>query len=290
MWARTDDPARARSGQGGKFGAFRDEVRNAWAHPSNNGRRAQTLGRLTLFHLRANVLHQRCSFPLGDHSKIWADRQFPSTGKAVLGNPPDFGYMQAWREFLRPGTLFVDIGANAGIYSVWAADLGASVIAVEPDPDALRALHENEALNRYTFEVVSAALFSASGVMQFTEGQGPWNHVLPDAAAGSGRVAEVTTLDQVLGDRTAHGVKIDVEGAERFVLEGARIAMSEGRLPVIQLEYNHTARDHYGETREPLRDLLVDYGYSFFRPDEHGALKPARKVGGGGRRDVFAIQ
>ncbi len=138
MRARTDDPARARSGQGGKFGAFRDEVRNAWAHPSNNGRRAQTLGRLTLFHLRANVLHQRCSFPLGDHSKIWADRQFPSTGKAVLGNPPDFGYMQAWREFLRPGTLFVDIGANAGIYSVWAADLGASVIAVEPDPDALR--------------------------------------------------------------------------------------------------------------------------------------------------------
>ncbi len=66
--------------------------------------------------------------------------------------------------------------------------------------------------------------------------------------------------------------------------------MSEGRVPVIQLEYNGLAWHHYGETREPLRDLLVSHGYSFFRPDKHGALRPALKVGIGGKRDLFAIQ
>ncbi len=163
MRARTNHPAGGGRGHGGKLSTFRDEVRGAWEHPANAGRRAHTLGRLTLFHLRADVLHQRCSLPLGDHSRIWPDRRFPSTEKARLGNPPDFGYMQAWREFLRPGTLFVDVGANAGLYSVWAADLGASVIAVEPDPDGLRALHENEALNGYTFEAVSCAALQRVG-------------------------------------------------------------------------------------------------------------------------------
>ncbi len=294
MAARTAEPADVENAHRGRLGTFRDEVRGAWGHPSNDGRRARTLGRLALLHLRTNVLHQRISCPLGDRSRIWVDRRFPSTGKAVIGNPPDFGNMQAWRGFLGPGTLFVDVGANAGIYSVWAADLGASVISVEPDPDARRALHDNAALNGFEFEVVSSALFSASGVMRFSEDLGPFNHVMPDepnwadAAVGPGRETEVTTLDQVLGDRTAHGVKIDVEGAERFVLEGARVAMGEGRLRVIQLEYNDMSV-HYSETREPLRTLLADYGYKFMRPDGNGGLKLLRKLGRGGGRDVFAV-
>jgi hypothetical protein len=85
----------------------------------------------------------------------------------------------------------------------------------------------------------------------------------------------------------AHGVKIDVEGAERFVLEGAHRALAEGRLRVIQLEYNSKARI-YGETRLPLRDMLAEYGYSFLRPDDDGNLVPAR-IGRGGGHDIFAV-
>ena len=40
--------------------------------------------------------------------------------------------MLVWQQALRPGDLFVDVGANIGSYAIWAADLGADVIALEP--------------------------------------------------------------------------------------------------------------------------------------------------------------
>lgn len=275
----------------GRLGRFREEVRLAQEHPANVDHHARTLLRLLAFHVQANTLRRRVRCPLGEHSVIWAERAFPSTAKAVAGNPPDYGYMVAWRSFLGPDTLFVDIGANAGIYSVWAADLGADVISVEPDAAALAALRANAALNSYEFEVVPAALFASEGLMSFTEELGPQNHVLEgDAAATapSRHSVQATTLDQVLGDRVAHGVKVDVEGAERFVLEGAHQALAEGRLRVIQLEYNTLAQTYYGETRLPLRAMLAEYGYSFLRPDDDGNLVPAR-IGRGGGPDIFAV-
>jgi FkbM family methyltransferase len=220
---------------------------------------------------------------------MWADRRFASTTKLVVGNPPDWENMQAWRQFLHPGTLFVDIGANAGTYSLWAADLGSAVISVEPVPWARKALEENASLNRYDFEIIPTALSNEAGVMRFTDWPSPKNHLLVgDEESRRSVEVEVRTLDDVLGDRMAHGVKIDVEGAERLVLEGAPVAMAERRLPVIQLEWNNLSRRFFGEGREPLAELLAASGYEFFRPDEKGHLRPT-EVGTAGAKDVFAV-
>jgi Methyltransferase FkbM domain len=98
---------------------------------------------------------------------------------------------------------------------------------------------------------------------------------------------EVRTLDEVLGDRLANGLKVDVEGAERLVLNGGAVAIAERRLPVIQLEWNRTSKSNFGEKREILADLLVETGYEFFRPSDHGDLAPT-EVGTFGS-DVFAV-
>lgn len=82
-------------------------------------------------------------------------------------------------------------------------------------------------------------------------------------------------LDNVLGDRHAAGVKIDVEGAERLVLEGARQALAEHRIRLLQLQWNRRSQLHFGETREPVRRLLSGYGYQFLRLDRYGILHPA---------------
>ncbi len=271
-----------------KLQSFRKELSSARRHPGNAGHRVKAFERVTLFHVRSQVLHRRTCVPIGDHSKMWVDRRFPSTGQLILGNPPDWKPMQAWRQFLRPGTLFVDIGANAGIYSLWAADLGSSVIAVEPQPEAREALTENAALNGYDFEVIPAALSSEAGVMRFTNRLGPKNHLKPMDFQHGVEVA-VRTLDDVLGARTTAGVKIDVEGAERFVLEGAPVAIAQRRLPVIQLEWNNLAERFFGESRDVAAELLTTSGYRFYRPDDHGHLQPTDVGPGGGREDVFAV-
>jgi len=182
--------------------------------------------------------------------------------------------MQAWKRILGTDSLFVDVGANVGSYSIWAADLGSRVIAVEPATEALKWLRKNADLNQIDLEIVPAALAGQPGVMRFTESLATQNHLIPEDG-GDGVEVEVRTLDSVLGNRTADGVKIDVEGAEHMVLDGARTALAEGRLPVMQIEWNVMADRTYGDSRERLAETLSGYGYKFYRPDEDGNFQPA---------------
>src|SRR5438309_1064711 len=83
---------------------------------------------------------------LGDRSRLWVDLHRTAAAAVVYANPPDFAEMQAWRRHLRPGELYIDVGANVGTYAIWAAELGAEVIALEPAPDTFALLQENIAL------------------------------------------------------------------------------------------------------------------------------------------------
>ena len=94
-------------------------------------------------------------------------------------------------------------------------------------------------------------------------------------------------MDNVLGDRTADGVKIDVEGAERLVLEGAQRCLAEHRIRMLQLEWNEMSQPMLGEDRAPVARLLLDHGYRLFRPDRAGDLESLDDNGFG--PDVFAL-
>lgn len=90
---------------------------------------------------------------------MWAKPHSPSSSKPLYFNPPDFYEMLVWRAHLVPGDLLVDIGANVGYYSLWVAEAGAEVIAVEPDVDSRADLEENIALNpSYRVEVLGCAI------------------------------------------------------------------------------------------------------------------------------------
>ena len=71
-----------------------------------------------------------------------------------------------WLESLDPDTLLIDVGANIGIYSLYAAKLVKEIIAVEPDPINSSILYENIGLNKLTnIRIVCAALFSSNDLL-----------------------------------------------------------------------------------------------------------------------------
>jgi FkbM family methyltransferase len=209
-----------------------------------------------------------------------------AAAKSLYANPPDWNDMWAWRRILKPGDLFVDVGSNAGSYALWAADAGAEVIAVEPSRGMAAKLRANVTLNRFRITVRECALGPEPGRMWLTCDRGSTNHLLPGPAAAAEPV-EVDTLDNLLGDRYAAGVKIDVEGAELLVLAGARRALAAQRIGVLQLEWN--AMSHYllGESREAVAALLTGYGYQLLRPDHHGLLRET-DTSTASHLDVFA--
>jgi len=137
---------------------------------------------------------------------------------------------------LRPGDLFVDVGANVGYYSLLAAKRvgpGGSVVALEPSPSIAGLLRENIALNGFTnVEVMEAAVAERRKTAQ----------VFAAAADNLGATTTVATLalragrrpeaqveafplhDLIPGERLrrARMIKVDVEGAEADVFGGIR--------------------------------------------------------------------
>ena len=174
------------------------------------------------------------------------------------------------------------MGANVGTYTIWAAELGAEVIALEPAADTFGLLTENVALNGYEVQAVQAAAGARCGTAGFTSGRDAGNCLDP---AGPVQ-ARMVTIDSLVGERQVTGMKIDVEGFEIEVLRGCTRALAEHRIGLIQLEWNASSEQALGTGRQPVADLLAQYGYQLYRPDPAGQLVPVSDPGFG--PDVFA--
>jgi FkbM family methyltransferase len=206
----------------------------------------------------------------------------------MYGNPLDWNEMSVWRRVLGPGSLFVDIGANVGIYTIWAADVGAEVVAIEPNRESRERLMANLELNGYTAEIVPAAIGESEGTVRLTTHLDNQNHLLLSVAqpACPSEPVPVRTLDSLLGERVIDGLKVDVEGAELLVLKGARQLLSQHRVHLIQLEWNQKSARLLGEDRTSTAALLESHGYELLRPDTLGNLVPLADLNFGS--DVFA--
>jgi FkbM family methyltransferase len=257
-------------------------LRDVWQHPANRGRRGRQVAHAVRFQLNGRVLGRRTRTPIGERSWMWAELHKTGSSRVVYANPPDWPEMLVWRQRLRPGDLFVDVGANAGAYAVYVAELGAQVVAVEPQPELVRLLRDNLALNGIDAEVHQVALADAPGVLHFAADDAEGR-----IDASGGLEVRADTLDAVLGDRHAAGVKVDVEGFERLVLEGARRALAERRIGCIQLEWNDCSQSALGEDRAPVAAVLAEHGYALHRADDTGALHPDASIAPGS--DRFAL-
>ena len=252
-----------------------------WHHPANRSHRVRAILRAAGYQARGRILKKPTIARIGRKTLIEVQLHASGASKALYANPPDWPEMLVWAQRLRPGDLFIDVGANAGVYSLWAADLGAEVVAVEPSRRASQWLRRNIDLNCLPITMVEAALTDFEGTVGFDSSGDATGHI------GGPEVVAATTLDAVLGRRPAAGVKIDVEGFERMVLQGATAALAERRLGCIQLEWNHCSQVALGEERDPTAAFLAQFGYRLYRPSNDGHLHQLSDAEFG--PDVFAL-
>jgi FkbM family methyltransferase len=264
-------------------------VRFIWRHQANKHRRFRQLARAASFQVRARLFRHRVQAQIGANGRIWVDLHRHAASMALYANPPNWPQMLVWQRHLRAGDLFLDVGANVGTYTVLAADLGASVIAVEAAADAAALLRENVTLNGFEdVTVVEAAAGASVGRIRFTEGLDSLNHIDPTGAVEVDQV----TLDSLIGDRRVAGLKVDVEGFELDIMKGATRALAEHRIDLMQLEWvtvvdwASVSLDYSGTSRKPLVDLLATYDYELLYVVDDGRLSRAQPFGE--LSDVFA--
>jgi len=188
--------------------------------------------------------------------------------------PNEFAFLD---RMLRRGMIVIDVGANDGLYTLFAARRVGSrgrVVSVEPSSRERRNLERNLALNRLkNVTVVPAALAAEAGhaELQIAPALHGGHNTLGGfahkgvAAIGSERVP-VETLD-MLAERLSLGkvdvIKIDVEGAETKVLDGGRQLLKIAR-PALLIEANQDALRKQATSTDEMLALLRSLEYEIF--------------------------
>jgi len=181
---------------------------------------------------------------------------------------PELAYLE---KVLSPGKVFIDVGANFGVYTLVASTLvGAAgkVIAVEPTAESFAILRQNIALNHFSnVSAFQVALTHASGKAWLYYGWDPVGNSLGmDPLCGEGgEEVQTESLDNLLEqNRIGHVdvIKVDVEGAEELVLRGATRTLTTNS-PVVIFEYNPGCSVRLGLSPCGARDFLEGLGYEF---------------------------
>lgn len=149
----------------------------------------------------------------------------------------------------RPGDVLYDVGANIGAYSILAARATrgqASVVAFEPSPATFAALAENVRLNRVSGSVTTlpVALARRSGLLALCMSDpapGAASHRLAPVAPGAeaGGAVLALQLDEAVerfGLPAPTLLKLDVDGGELSVIEGARRTLRGGNVRSLLIE------------------------------------------------------
>lgn len=168
-------------------------------------------------------------------------------------------------QLARKGGLLVDVGANMGYFSLLWAGVNPSgrVISFEAAPRNIALLKNNVTRNRLEdrVKIIPKAAGKSSGTISFDAGpaeQTGWGGIT-SAVTASTITVPLVRLDQELPDASIDVLKIDVEGADTWVLFGCEALLKKKRIGTLFFEQNRERMGLLGiapgEAQKFLRDL-----------------------------------
>lgn len=192
----------------------------------------------------------------------------------------------AWMAEFGSGEVMIDVGANVGMYSIWAAKTrGVRVFAFEPESQNYALLNRNIIYNQLSSKVTAycTALSNDTGfdvlhLADFNFGRSCHsfgervNFQLEEQKFAFTQGAFATTLDLMVQAGTVpapHHIKIDVDGFEHKVIEGARQTIAGPTLRSLLIEINQNLDEHMA-----IVDFLAKQGFSYSQEQVNEAERP----------------
>lgn len=239
-------------------------IKTVLGHPLNKDRKVKAL--MTLFKRGLVIrLHKHpMVYPFVEHVSLVVDKGMSSAELQIYTRLYDTNEMLFVMHYLRPEDTFVDVGANIGVYSVLASGIaGAKSMSFEPIPSTFLNLKRNISYNNLQdrSELYNLGVGDKEETLVFSNSLDAINHVINDKTFG-GPVTEVpvNSLDNLLADKNVNLLKIDVEGFEANVINGASETLERPELKIIIMETNGLS-DQYEFGQNYIHDKLLDLGF-----------------------------
>lgn len=239
-------------------------LRDILAHPLTKSRRLQTMVRCLQWFLVSRITPGPVLVPFVNNARLLVSAGMRGATENIYTGLSEFEDMAFVMHFLRPTDLFIDVGANVGVYSILASAVaGSSSIAFEPVPDTFAKLQCNMFVNDLTHRVSTRnqAVGNRTGTVGFTSMHDTKNRVAtPDDVDEKLIVVSIVKLDDAVIDRCPTFIKIDVEGFEKNVLLGAEKILGNELLKCVIIETNGSG-ERYGVEDIVLSRMLTDHGF-----------------------------
>ena len=179
--------------------------------------------------------------------------------------------------------VYLDLGCNIGVYTLFSAKLGANVYAIDPNANNLRLLTKSLNLGHLQ-ENVTLVLNAISDqhynvTLEIVEGN-IGGSVIKDIDKTEGsdtdNIVETVTLDDfgdVLKDKQVF-IKMDIESYELNAIQGAHSFFQKVDVRYIQMEWTHF---RYNDKGQKIANILVKHGlFPFSNVNGKGPLHPDR--------------
>jgi FkbM family methyltransferase len=186
------------------------------------------------------------------YSKQWF---YPRYSNEKLHEPVALKYLL---KFLNSESVFLDVGAHLGYFSIIAAHRCKRVFAIEALEFLVNRLHRNAVANHLSnMHTVLAAAGESNGFVKMSKIGGPGNSV--GAQNVQNFVPMIRLDDFFFGENLPTVLKIDTEGYELKVLQGAEEILKSKPILLVEVHDKMTA---FGDTQEDLFRFLIEKGYT----------------------------
>ena len=192
------------------------------------------------------------------------------------------------KKILKKDDYFIDIGANIGLFSIYASGIigeNGKIITFEPSPATFSRLKENIELNKFkNVEIRNIGISDKKGELTLNiseSGHDAWDTFAPNINKkmfNKSTTVPVHTLDDELMEIDKEKialVKIDVEGWEKFVLNGAKEFLTKFE-PVLMVEFTESNTEAAGYNVLEIYDIMHSLGYQWYKY-VNGSLIPEKR-------------
>jgi len=229
--------------------------------------------------LRA-ILHGDIVVRLDDFKGIFTvDPRSDLFSRVMIGGNYEPKLIQMITRYIDKKRDVIDVGANVGFFTIALAKTveKGRILAVEPTSNALKRLRQNIEMNDVgnkveIFEGVASNIIGLTKINTIIGKEeysslGKMKHFSIDGEKSALVEVMSTTLDALVEEKALDPgfLKVDVEGAEHLVFQGAQRILSENR-PVILSELSDALLKENGASAKEIIDMLKKHDYDVFDP------------------------
>lgn len=199
---------------------------------------------------------------------------------------PEYSEMMMVHKLLKVDDIFLDVGANIGVYSLIAASkiTSGKIYAFEPSIKSLPNLYENISLNQINnkVRVVEKVVSDKDGSLDFDiSDASDYNHIsCSDSGKDIIKLPSITLDNFISKNKISHIklIKIDVEGTELLVLKGLKESLKSKLVDVLIVEVSEGTSKRFAFSPADVFKFLEEYGFNLFYFDPKYKLKKFGKT------------